>query len=201
VTLLSQDFYTGSGSHVKDKPPPVNDGVDTLVPTTYLHGPFPQTAANAITFGPSGMNILVNQFGSLTSVDIAHSLLYLVNQNWGVSGFTTTFQVTSPESYNYTSTATGSTHYYQTTLVGSTTGEIFNVIPGNNRSGILQPDTYTYSGVSATNGPFDSIGQSFNSDIVNGSLTVTPEPAGFAVLALALTALLQRQRAVRGAIQ
>ncbi len=193
VALLSQDWYTGDGSLRIDLPPPANDGVTVSVPTQYTHGPFPQTATNAITFGPGGLNVLVNQRGAWINVLTHPSLLYQTFQNWSVVGFDVQFTIDTPESYTFSGSSAASQGYY-IKLVGSNTGTIFNQSQFFlASSGILQPDTYTFSGLSLTNGPNPAWYNSYYSEVINGSLTVTPEPTSLALIALSSSFLIRRR--------
>src|SRR5690242_13834808 len=87
INLQSQDLSSGSGSHVIIIPAawPAGTQVDTLTPTVFTHGAFPQDASNSITFDSSGMKVLVNRQGNFDiGPNGGHSNLYQINHHWNV---------------------------------------------------------------------------------------------------------------------
>lgn len=192
IALLSQDWYSGGGSHVKETP--IGGGQDLLTPTSLTHGPFPQTSSNSITFGQNGMTVLVNQFGNVNVQ--TPSNLYFINDGWTVQGISVKFTVDTPEPYSFASPQGSGSGVapFILSLVGNTTGTIFGSASLFSTSGTLQPDTYTYSGSSPTSGPFDSAtAPGFSSNITNATLTVLPEPSFLGILLVGTVMLFRRR--------
>jgi hypothetical protein len=191
VVLLSQDLYSGSGSHSIIIPSawPPGTPMETLVPTNLTHGGFPQDASNSITFGPAGMTITTNRVGNFNVTK--NSLEYSLNDFWTVGGFKVQFHLDVPEAYHLTTTVVPDDAYTVTLVDDTTTQTIANLInvpDGKNISGTLQPGDYTFSGVTLTDGPQDAATFSFSAHMSNVVLTVVPEPGtGMAALLLLLT--------------
>lgn len=190
VIVVSSREYRGSGSYVVTRSPVT----ETLVPTTYNYVPFPQDASNAVSQNGGGLQVLVNQSGRYNAIKPQFSNLYNVNQNWTVQGFDVTFDVTGTETYQISGPMTGASFPYHYTLTGPA-GLVADYYQGfAPKTGTLVSGTYTISGVTATDGPMPtSYTDSFISDAVNGSFSVTPEPAAVALVAAPCVALLRRR--------
>jgi hypothetical protein len=171
LVVTSQDFYSGSGS--------VFQG--TLTPTTFTHGPFPQTATNSITFDSSGMHIL----GNVTGHDFITNSIFGLNQDWLVNGYTVTFQIDTAEPYTYTADINHNVNPFYTGSLsgpGGATISLSGLV--QNSSGVLQPGVWTYNQDTATAGPLNQGPENYVSSIQNALLTVAPEPGTLWLLAI-----------------
>jgi hypothetical protein len=201
VTLISQDYYTGSGSHVIDKPPPANDGLDILIPTAYTHSSFPG-AGTSVAIDPSGKLTIASTISGNIFHQSTASNLYNLNTSWTVHGFDIVFSVDSPSAFSYSSGGFSQSVFIgkeQITLKGDSNGFIGlggpPAIPGS-ASGTLLPDTYTLHVDTGTNGPDDGLPTVTNTlSNLFLSVTPTPEPASVAMLlAPALLSMRARRR-------
>ena len=196
VALLSDDLYTGGGSHILyfagGLPP--GEPLEQIKPTTFTHGPFPQNSENKITFDSTGMHILADRVGSLFVV--THSLqVQGGSRSWTVSGFNVQFQVDSPEAVTLAS-AYVPDNAENVSLVDDTTSQLlYSGIDGAHFTGILQPGHYTYTGITLTDGTSGfPYGSSITAHITNATLSVTPEPTCTAILFIGVGLLGTRRR-------
>lgn len=196
VALLSDDLYTGSGSHViyiEGNQPP-GTPLEDIKPTTFTHAPFPQDSQNNITFDSTGMHVLANRVGSLFVNN--HSLqVQGGSRGWTVGGFNVQFQVDAPETFILVVPPVFD-DAINISLVDDTTSQtIVNTIDGQTKIGLLQPGHYTYTGITYTDGTIGFPGGfSYTAHITNATLSVTPEPTSIAILFVAAGLLGTRRR-------
>lgn len=200
VQLLSDDLYTGTGSHIIyiDGNQPPGTPVDQDKPTTFVHGLFPQNIYNNVAVDSTGLHVLANTQGSVFVV--THSLQVRGgSSSWTTGGFNVQFQVDTPESATLKSDFVPD-NAAQILLFDDTTSQVlYNGADGVHFTGILQPGHYTFSGHTYTDlSPFypNDFGTfSFTAHIANASLSVTPEPTSAAILIVAAGVLGFRRRA------
>ncbi len=196
VALLSDDLYTGSGSHIIyfDGNQPPGTPLEQIKPTTFTHGPFPRDSQNNIAFDSTGMHILSNRVGDLFVNN--HSLqVQNGSRAWTVGGFNVQFQVDAPETFKLVVPGVFD-DFINVSLVDDTTSQtIFSTRDGPPITGLLQPGHYTYTGITSTDGTIFFPGTfSYTAHITNATFSVTPEPTSTAILFIAAGLLGTRRR-------